>query len=260
MALFPPPPQAAPGGAGVCARCAALVARVCSAGAGGCALALAARTGGLAEEHGGVRVPPFNVHLIFMVFAYAVAMSEGVLAWATWERGAGYTHAKAKRAHALFNSLAVVFAVVGLIGIFRNHGAHAPGWEPSAHPPLYSAHSWVGIAAAAATLGAAVYGIGAFVVGDALGFTAEAKARAVPFHRAVALFAYFGGLLAMAMGVQEKQGFTACPDGGARCTNKTILGMLSLFILVLGAAVAARLGADTEAKRTELDERARLIA
>lgn len=223
-------------------RTAALSARLCAMASAGCALALAARTGGLTEEHGGVKVPPFNVHMVCMVLAYGVAMTEGVLAWATWERGAGCTHAQAKMAHALFNSVAVVFAAVGLVGIFRNHGAHAPGWEPAGHPPLYSAHSWVGVAATSTTFGAAAYGVAAFVFGDALGITAEARAHAVPFHRALALFAYFGGLLAMAMGAQEKQGFVACSAGGMRCPEKSLLGALSLAVLFLGGSVAVRLG------------------
>lgn len=86
------------------------------------------------------------------------------------------------------------------------------------------------------------------------------QARAVPCHRAVALFAYFGGLLAMAMGAQEKQGFTACPDGGSRCMDKTLIGLLALCVLMLGAAVAARLGADADAKNETHRDRERLIA
>lgn len=237
----------------LCPKCCAYAVRMAALLQLVLAGAFAARSGWFVERaDSGERIASFNAHMLGMILAW-LAMTEGVLAWATWERGAGLSHANTKTAHAGFNLLGIAFATWGLVSIFRNHAVKGI-------PPLYSAHSWLGVFAVSMVALAALGGVACFLLGNLLGISAEVRKAMLPWHRMAAVMGYFAGLLAMLMGIQEKQGWTDCADGGARCTDKTLLGLMALATAALGAAVAARLAADSEAKRRDAKESKRLLA
>ena len=177
----------------------------------------------------------FNLHMGFMILAWTVFATEGVLAYATWERssficGQPTRHSRVKVIHASLNFICAVMTAMGLLAIFQNHAVKEI-------PPLYSAHSWLGIITASLTFIAALAGTVFFLLAKKLGISKDVRARVAPWHRLVGLLAYFLGLATCSLGIQEKQGFITCASG-AYCLSKTLLTILVILVYALGACVA----------------------
>ena len=178
----------------------------------------------------------FNLHMGFMILAWTVFATEGVLAYATWERssficGQPTRHSRVKVIHASLNFICAVMTAMGLLAIFQNHAVKEI-------PPLYSAHSWLGIITASLTFIAALAGTVFFLLAKKLGISKDVRARVAPWHRLVGLLAYFLGLATCSLGIQEKQGFITCASGRAYCLSKTLLTILVILVYALGACVA----------------------
>ena len=178
----------------------------------------------------------FNLHMCFMILAWTVFATEGVLAYATWERssficGQPTRHSRVKVIHASLNFICAVMTAMGLLAIFQNHAVKEI-------PPLYSAHSWLGIITASLTFIAALAGTVFFLLAKKLGISKDVRARVAPWHRLVGLLAYFLGLATCSLGIQEKQGFITCASGRAYCLSKTLLTILVILVYALGACVA----------------------
>lgn len=208
----------------------------------------------------------FNFHPLCMGIAFVVLMPEALLAYADLEERRGVSHAASKNVHAALNGGAALLLALGLVAIFTNHAGHAI-------PPLYSAHSWLGVATAAlmgcqATAGAAVYLIPARptatslgAVGGGVGGSAwstwpvgsETRAVLMPWHRFFGATTLVLGVATCCMGFVEKQGFTKCaPDPTYKfCPQLQLANVLaalatSAAALAVGAVYARRRAASGE--------------
>jgi cytochrome b-561 len=168
-------------------------------------------------------VVSFNYHPLCMTLAFVLLMPEAVIAYADGEDHRGMSHADAKRVHAALHVLATTLLVMGLMAIFANHGGHEI-------PPLYSAHSWMGVVTTALVCCQAALGVSVFFFSPARAFTkalglgsddtrggadlnnvADARARLAPYHRFFGAAAFVAGAGTCVSGLVEKQAFLKCP-------------------------------------------------
>ena len=175
-------------------------------------------------------VVSFNYHPLCMTLAFVALMPEAVIAYADGEERRGMSHADAKRVHTALHVVATTLMVMGLMAIFANHRGHDI-------PPLYSAHSWMGVVTTALVCCQAFLGVTVFFFnpmraflnvlglggdsslpfgdaggGDAGGFSvAAAPARLAPYHRFFGAAAFATGTFTCVSGLVEKQAFLKCP-------------------------------------------------
>ena len=163
-------------------------------------------------------VVSFNYHPLCMTLAFAALMPEAVIAYADGEEHRGLSHADAKRVHTALHVVATTLLVMGLMAIFANHGGHEI-------PPLYSAHSWMGVVTTALVCCQAALGVSVFLFSPARAFTkalglgsdddtrgvADARARLAPYHRFFGAAAFAMGVGTCMSGLVEKQAFLKCP-------------------------------------------------
>jgi len=167
-------------------------------------------------------VVSFNYHPLCMTFAFVVLMPEAVIAYADGEERRGMSHAAAKRTHAVLNVIATTSLIMGLMAIFANHAGHEI-------PPLYSAHSWMGVITASLVCGQAALGVSVYlftpagavlraigVVSSAgspggVASVSEARKTLAPYHRVLGYASFASGAATCLSGLSEKQAFLKCP-------------------------------------------------
>ena len=202
-------------------------------------------------------VVSFNYHPLCMTLAFVLLMPEAVIAYADGEDHRGMSHADAKRVHAALHVLATTLLVMGLMAIFANHGGHEI-------PPLYSAHSWMGVVTTALVCCQAALGVSVFLFSPARAFTkalglgsdddtrgvADARARLAPYHRFFGAAAFVTGAGTCASGLVEKQAFLKCPIDPTYkfCAVLALPNVMVVLVLVVascacGATYARRVGA-----------------
>jgi len=175
-------------------------------------------------------VVSFNLHPVFMGVAFVILMPEALLAYADVEERRGMRHADAKSLHAALNGASSACILVGLCVIFTNHAGHGI-------PPMYSAHSWIGLASACLVAVQALVGATCYLAPPAWGLvTSETRAGLMPAHRFLGCAAFALGVAAAVAGFAEKQSFVKCADPADKhCAALTLPNWLAL----LAAAVAA---------------------
>ena len=188
------------------------------------------------REPGGV--VSFNYHPLFMGVAFVVLMPEALMVYADVEERRGMPHRDAKNLHAALNGGATVLLVAGLAVIFANHAGHGI-------PPMYSAHSWLGILTASLMACQALVGTAAYLVPSALGVTQETRAALMPHHRFLGCVTFLLGVATCAAGLAEKQSFTKCaPDptdkfcAAMRLPNLIAVAAVFVAACTLGAVYA----------------------
>ena len=181
-------------------------------------------------------VVSFNYHPLAMGVSFVVLVPEALLAYADLEGRRGVLHASAKRIHAGLNGGAALLLVLGLVAIFANHDGHGI-------PPLYSAHSWMGMATACvmgcqAVAGAAVYLSPAGTWGAP---GTETRASLMPWHRFFGVSTLVMGVATCSMGFVEKQGFLKCaPDPKDKFCKQLQLPNVLVLIAACVATTAVR--------------------
>ena len=173
-------------------------------------------------------VVSFNYHPLCMTLAFVLLMPEAVIAYADGEDHRGMSHADAKRVHTALHVVATTLLVMGLMAIFANHGGHEI-------PPLYSAHSWMGVITTALVCCQAFVGVSVFFFAPARALTrtlglggdspfgasppatdggvavTDARAKLAPYHRFFGAAAFAMGVGTCMSGLVEKQAFLKCP-------------------------------------------------
>ena len=194
-------------------------------------------------------VVSFNYHPLCMTLAFVALMPEAVIAYADGEDHRGMSHADAKRVHAALHVLATTLLVMGLMAIFANHGGHEI-------PPLYSAHSWMGVVTTALVCCQAALGVSVFLFSPARAFTkalglgsdddtrgvADARARLAPYHRFFGAAAFVTGAGTCASGLVEKQAFLKCPIDPTYkfCAVLVLPNVMVTSLFAIAADVAER--------------------
>jgi cytochrome b-561 len=209
-------------------------------------------------------VVSFNYHPLCMTLAFVALMPEAVIAYADGEERRGMSHADAKRVHTALHVVATTLLVMGLMAIFANHRGHDI-------PPLYSAHSWMGVITTALVCCQAFLGVTVFffnpmraflnllgLAGDSSppfgdvggdGGVAAARARLAPYHRFFGAAAFLTGTFTCASGLVEKQAFLKCPIDP---TYKfcAVLALPNAMVVLLLVVAACAFGA-TYARRRD---------
>ena len=89
------------------------------------------------HTHNSLAIGTFANHPFLMSLAFAVCSTFAVLAYFTYERLFGLSHAMAKLFHFLWNTVAIVVATLGVVGMYSVHSR-----SPDGH--FQSLHSWIG--------------------------------------------------------------------------------------------------------------------
>ena len=110
----------------------------------------------------------------------------------------GWTHDSAKRMHAALHGGVALSLILGLVAVFANHGGHGI-------PPLYSAHSWMGVATAGLVACQAGAGAAVYLWGETFGVTPGTRAALMPWHRFFGAATFGLGVATCCMGFVEKQ-------------------------------------------------------
>lgn len=185
-------------------------------------------TGWLVEKHADKDVPPFNYHLLSMSIAF-LALTEGVVAYATVEHLLGQRHKVAKRFHGLQFLLATAAIICGLVAIFQNHEA-----LPDKPPPFKSAHSWYAVFSLVIFVVVALFGIVVY----GLGLTSpDTRAAMLQFKRVLGMAMYYSFLATMMAGLNEKQSYVANEEG-FYARDKMLAAAMGLCLPLTGLAVA----------------------
>lgn len=154
------------------------------------------------------------------------------------------SHASAKALHGILHGGALAAAVAGVVAIVINH-------EQKGVPPLYSAHSWMGIATLVMLLSQIVVALFLFV--GPLTSTAARK-QALPMHRALGLGTFAFGIATMLMGFTEKQNFLSCRNGSKYCYVKMLAGTGAVLLALVAFAVGYLVLTDREKQQALEDE------
>ena len=196
-------------------------------------------------------VVSFNYHPLCMTLAFVALMPEAVITYADGEEYRGLSHADAKRVHTALHVVATTLLVMGLMAIFANHGGHEI-------PPLYSAHSWMGVVTTALVCCQAFLGISVFFFTPARALTrtlgsggdsplgdggvADARARLAPYHRFFGATTFAMGTATCMSGFVEKQAFLECPIDP---TYKfcAVLVLPNVMVVLLSVTSSCALGA-----------------
>lgn len=140
----------------------------------------------------------FNWHPILMTFAFAVLMTEAVLAYrAPWQ--SQFSRPLKKQVHWILHSSALVLGFFGFLAAYKSHTLKIP---PIAN--FYSPHSFIGSAALLLFLGQYVIGFVSYLYPQT---AIEKRVALGPFHRFYGLAVYCTGMAAAAIGLQEKATF-----------------------------------------------------
>jgi cytochrome b-561 len=209
-------------------------------------------------------VVSFNYHPLCMTLAFVLLMPEAVIAYADGEDHRGMSHADAKRVHAALHVLATTLLVMGLMAIFANHGGHEI-------PPLYSAHSWMGVVTTALVCCQAALGVSVFLFSPARAFTkalglgsdddtrgvADARARLAPYHRFFGAAAFVAGAGTCASGLVEKQAFLKCPIDPTYkfCAVLALPNAMVVLLLVVAACASGATYVSRREKRGDASRR-----
>ena len=160
-------------------------------------------------------VVSFNYHPVCMTLAFVVLMPEAIVVYADGEDGRGITHVNAKRIHTVVHCVSTLFLLMGLMAIFANHKGHNI-------PPMYSAHSWMGLLTTILVGLQALVGFGVYFFKPVVSSLASADAtnqtlsvselrkNIMPYHRFFGCAAFVLGLNTCISGFVEKQAFTKC--------------------------------------------------
>jgi cytochrome b-561 len=227
-AVGPPAPRAV--GLAVRALQAAILAAVlaCVFGVwGGLALAPTAADAATGANATG-RI--FNWHPLLMALAFPLLMGEALLAYRS-PLPALDDRAARKAWHAALHAGAAAAAALGLAAAFASHSKKRP--DPIPH--LYSPHSILGLTVAALMAAQFAVGAAAFL---APRWSAPRRAALAPIHAFFGLATFFGGLAAMAAGLQEKATFSQAFGGaGVRSAALRLPALLQVLLLALALAV-----------------------
>jgi hypothetical protein len=173
----------------------------------------------------------FNWHPVLMTLAFGGLMTEGLLAFRGHPlvvvfAGPQSQRAAAKRLHGALHGLAALCIALGLLSVFQSHNLK----KPKPMPNLYSAHSFLGLAAVALFGLQALAGFLAYAVQAP---SPEQRRALLPVHRALGYCAWVVGIIALATGVQEKQGFSMGDDKYApsvRIAGLVLLALAATFV------------------------------
>lgn len=166
----------------------------------------------------------FNWHPVLMTAAFGVLLPEALLAFRS---SSGLGRPLRKSMHGAMHTVAVVLAVLALVAVLRFH-------KEIAAPDLYSAHSYVGVAAL--VLLGLQYAAGVSFYALQLPSPAV-RAALMPTHRALGKITYFSGVAALASGLMQKQSFLRVP--GEPYSPVTVFAnvLALLFLLTAGTVV-----------------------
>ena len=199
------------------------------------------------EAPGGV--VSFNYHPLCMTLAFVVMMPEALVVYADGEDSRGWTHLNAKRVHTLLHGLSTLFLVMGLMAIFANHSGHGV-------PPMYSAHSWMGLVTTVlvslqALVGVVIYfftpavgliqgltGVGSpAITNDPARSVSELRKLTTPYHRFFGCAAFTLGITTVCSGFVEKQAFIKCQIDPMYkyCTALQLPNVLVVLAATIGA-------------------------
>ena len=181
----------------------------------------------------------FNWHPVLMTLAFGGLMTEALLAFRGHPvvvvfAGPQTQRAWAKRLHGALHGLSAVCIALGLLAVFQSHNLK----KPKPMPNLYSAHSFLGLAAVALFGLQALAGFLAYALQAA---SPEQRSALLPGHRALGYCAWVLGLMALATGVQEKQGFSMGDDPYAPSVRIAGLILLALAATFVTTSVAVLL-------------------
>ena len=147
----------------------------------------------------------FSNRVAFVV----LACPRRLMVYADVEERRGMPHRDAKNLHAALNGGATVLLMIGLAVIFANHAGHGI-------PPMYSAHSWLGILTASLVACQALVGTAAYLVPSALGVTQETRAALMPHHRFLGCVTFLLGVATCAAGARREAGLHQVRAGSHR--------------------------------------------
>ena len=173
----------------------------------------------------------FNWHPVLMTLAFGGLMTEGLLAFRGHPlvvvfAGPQDQRAAAKRLHGALHGLSAACIALGLLAVFQSHNLK----RPKPIPNLYSAHSFLGLAAVALFGLQALAGFWAYALQAA---SPERRRALLPVHRALGYCAWALGIVALATGIQEKQGFSMGDDPYApsvRIAGLVLLALAATFV------------------------------
>lgn len=142
------------------------------------------------HTHNSLAIGTFANHPFLMSLAFAMCSTFAVLAYFTYERLFGLSHAMAKLFHFLWNTIAIVVATLGVVGMYSVHSRSSGGH-------FQSLHSWVGLCVfvmywAQYLLGTVVYMCNVPV---------NWKRVALPTHVFLGLASTFGVYLVILLGI-----------------------------------------------------------
>jgi len=189
---------------------------------GGVALAPVPKEGGTNDTN-----QLFNWHPVLMTLAFAVFMSEALLAYASpllssWSRPAR------KRVHYLCHGAAGVCAAFGLVAVFQSHNLKLP--TPMAN--LYSAHSYLGLMAVCLFAAQFGFGLVAYLYPQ---LSLQYRQALGPVHRFGGMAVWGLGLAAMATGFVEKTTFLQMGMKiGGDALYSEIMRIPAVVLLLLG--------------------------
>jgi cytochrome b-561 len=146
-----------------------------------------------------------------MVTAYAI-MNLGALVFrisgtSSYQANVGSAPAKrgkAKVMHASLWTLTFIFGLVGIIAVFKSHNDSVSGYIAN----LYSLHSWVGMMVLTNYITQFLFG--AMVFGGVLKGSRLRNPVMMELHKFSGAYIYILAMVAILMGIQEKEGFVGC--------------------------------------------------
>eukprot|EP00879_Flechtneria_rotunda_P003581 GHRR01003815.1.p1 GENE.GHRR01003815.1~~GHRR01003815.1.p1 ORF type:complete len:293 (+),score=68.89 GHRR01003815.1:1580-2458(+) len=172
----------------------------------------------------------FNWHPVLMILAFAVFMTEAVLAYKA-PLQQSFSRPLRKQVHWIMHSLALLCASLGVLVAWKSHTLKDP---PIAN--LYSPHSYIGGIAMLLLLGQYSIGFTSYLWPK---ISLESRVALGPQHRFQGLAVYITGMAAAAVGLQEKATFLQAfgqkgvYSGFIRLPALTELLLVATVILVL---------------------------
>eukprot|EP00798_Chlamydomonas_sp_ICE-L_P018995 gene18995-25579_t len=141
----------------------------------------------------------FNWHPLLMTLAFAVFMTEAVLAYQA-PVIPQLNRAGRKKMHWMLHMASVTALVLGVTAVVKSHTLK----KPDPMPDLYSAHSYLGVTVLVVLTLQILLGVYAYLFPT---IPLSDRVALGPLHRFCGMAVFLGGLAAMATGIQEKATF-----------------------------------------------------